>query len=210
MENELKLKVKAVLDDSSTKILKDKLQSYNLGEGFNYAVVVIKIMITNGKDQVTNLDQLKINLVTKVQYITPFVTKELAEAYLKELSELDMLVMLLPVKDGKVIMGETQRTFTGTPIPPYSKGDLWLPDKENVFKCITDKDTGESYESWDWEQMNNKVSISGDNGINIKIGNLNSEKHGIKFTGEAIDDISNQLSERIIEKLKKTGMKSYY
>lgn len=92
--------LKTKLDEKGVENLQKKLRSYNLGEEFNYAVAVLKLLIANGE---TDTKSTVIKLVPKVQYITPFVSKELAEKYRDELYSLSKLVMFLPVnKDGRV------------------------------------------------------------------------------------------------------------
>ena len=104
---EINVTLKTKLDEKGTEDLQKKLKSYNLGKEFNYAVVVLKLIIANGESKTK--DSLVVKLVPKVQYITPFVSKELAENYMKELSILDKLMMFLEIgEDGRVVLKENE------------------------------------------------------------------------------------------------------
>jgi hypothetical protein len=102
MSQNLEVKVQAIFDKESDNILNQKLKSYNLGKEFNYAVAVLRLSITNSEND--SKDSLTINLIPKVQYVAPFVTKKLAQAYIEELSGLDKLIMFLPVENGKIVV----------------------------------------------------------------------------------------------------------
>lgn len=103
MLEKIDMKVDCIIDESGVENLQKKLRSYNLGREFNYAVAVLKTLIVNGERNIKNT--VSINIVPKVQYITPFVSKELAEKYLEELSTLDKLTMFLPIdEEGRVIV----------------------------------------------------------------------------------------------------------
>jgi len=83
--------------------LQKKLQSYNLGKEFKFAIAVLKLSIANGENTMRSV--VDINLIPKVQYITPFVSEELARKYEDELLCLDKLIMFLPIgEDGRVIL----------------------------------------------------------------------------------------------------------
>jgi len=94
--------IKAQLDGKSNTILRDKLKTYNLDIEMNYAVAVIKLLITNSETK--NSNELSINIVPKVHYVTPFVTKKLAEEYIAELSKVDKMTMFLHVDKGNIIV----------------------------------------------------------------------------------------------------------
>jgi len=102
MSNKLEIQIEGCLEKTSKTILGQELKSYNLGKEFNYAVAVLKLLITNSESETKG--KVTINLVPKVQYVTPFVTKKLAETYCKELSEQDKIMLLLPVSDGKIVV----------------------------------------------------------------------------------------------------------
>jgi hypothetical protein len=95
------LKVNAILLKNSEYILKEKLKTYNLGKEFNYAVAVIKLLIINSQHE--KKENLEIELIPKVQFVTPFVTRKLANDYCKELSTQNKIMMLLNVENGKII-----------------------------------------------------------------------------------------------------------
>jgi len=94
------------LDKKGVEDFQNKLKSYNLGKEFNYAVAIIEILIANGENNTNDTNEIVgIDIVPKVQYIVPFVSKEMAELYLKELSILNKLTMFLPINDeGKVVV----------------------------------------------------------------------------------------------------------
>jgi len=101
MSEKIDVQVKARLNENVKNDLGYKLTTYNLDEDMNYAVVVLKILITNSES--TSNNEITINLTPKVQYVTPFVTKKLAEEYIKELSQKGKLMMFLPVNNGRII-----------------------------------------------------------------------------------------------------------
>lgn len=90
------------MEKTSKTILYNKIKSYNLGKEFNYAVVVLKLLITNSQHE--KKGELEINLIPKVQFVTPFITKKLAEDYCKELSTQNIIMMLLNVENGNIIV----------------------------------------------------------------------------------------------------------
>jgi len=94
------------LDKKGVEEFQKELKSYNLGKEFNYAVAIIKVLITNGKDCTNDTNEIvEINVVPKIQYIIPFVSKELAEKYLKELSIFKKMTMFIPVdENGKLVI----------------------------------------------------------------------------------------------------------
>jgi len=95
--------VKCQLNKSSAENLRKKLKSYNLGKEFNYAIAVFKLNIVNGESETKN--SLVVNLIPKIQYITPFVSEKLAKEYHDELLKIDKLIMFLEIgKDGRVIL----------------------------------------------------------------------------------------------------------
>jgi hypothetical protein len=104
MNHQLQVELTAQFAENSGDRLRKQIQSYNLGEEFNYAVVVLKLSITNGEKIVSESVALVIN--PQVHYIVPFINKELAEEYCKELSQTDKLMMLLEVKNGKAILDD--------------------------------------------------------------------------------------------------------
>lgn len=107
ISKELTLTLKTKLDEKTgAENLRKKLKSYNLGREFNYAVAVLNLS-TFGKTSITDKNTLIISLIPKVQYIVPFVNKELAEKYKEELSTLDKFFVFLPIgEDGRVIVDE--------------------------------------------------------------------------------------------------------
>jgi len=87
------------LDPSGVENLQRKLKSYNLGKEFKFAVAVLKLSIANGENTMRSVVDIN------VQYITPFVSEELARKYEDELLCLDKLIMFLPIgEDGRVIL----------------------------------------------------------------------------------------------------------
>jgi len=104
------IKLKAHLNNNCKKTLHDKLKTYTLDEKINYAIVVLKILTTNPETK--NNDELTINLALKVHYVTPFVTKKLAEDYIKELSQINKLTLFFPVKNGKIIVNTKDELYT--------------------------------------------------------------------------------------------------
>lgn len=98
------------LDENSKTIINDKLKSYKLDKEVNYAVVVLKILVTNSESK--NSNELYIKIVPKVHYVVPFITKKLAEEYIKELSTENKLLMFLTVNNGQIIVkGEDINSF---------------------------------------------------------------------------------------------------
>lgn len=96
------IKVNTYLDKNAETNIKEKLKTYNIDKEMNYVVVVTKIIITNSENR--NKNELSINLVPKVNYVVPFVTKKLAQDYIVELSKYDKLFMFLPVENGKIVV----------------------------------------------------------------------------------------------------------
>jgi len=108
VSSKLNVVLNCKLNPLGVENLQKKLKSYNLGKEFNYAIAVLKILVGNGEnskeDNINGLS-VSVNFILKVQYITPFVNKELAEKYLDELLSLNKLVMFLPIgEDGRVIL----------------------------------------------------------------------------------------------------------
>lgn len=104
MSNNTNIEIKAYaqLNEKSETLIHEKLKTYNLDEEMNYAVVVLKLLI--GNSEVKNKNELVICVTPKIQYITPFVTKKLAEEYIKELTKEDKMTMLFTVDKGKIII----------------------------------------------------------------------------------------------------------
>lgn len=145
MSKELTITVKAKLDEKGKENLQKKLKSYNLGKDFNYAIAVLKLNIANCESDAK--EPLVIRVIPKVQYITPFVSKELAEKYMNELSNVDKLMMFLKVgEDGRVILKENE-----VDKPDNLLGKLPINDVLNVIAS-------------DWESINeeNKDKLSDD------------------------------------------------
>lgn len=104
----IQIQIKAKLSDDCEKTLHDKLKTYNLDEEINYAVIVLKMLVGNSEGRSSK--ELTVNIIPKVHYITPFVTKKLAEEYIKELSSVNKLMMFFPVKDGKIIIDNLNKS----------------------------------------------------------------------------------------------------
>jgi len=103
LSSKLNVTLNCRLDPSGVENLQKKLQFYNLGKEFKFAIAVLKLSIDNGENTMRSV--VDINLIPKVQYITPFVSEELARKYEDELLCLDKLIMFLPVgEDGRVIL----------------------------------------------------------------------------------------------------------
>ena len=102
MSKNINIEIKAHLDGKSKTIINEKLKTYNLDKEMNYAVAVIKLLITNSESK--NSNELSINIVPKVHYVTPFVTKKLAEEYIAELFKVDKMTMFLHVDNGNIIV----------------------------------------------------------------------------------------------------------
>jgi len=102
MSKNINTQIKAQLDGKSKTIIREKLKTYNLDIEMNYAVAVIKLLITNSETK--NSNELVVNIVPKVHYVTPFVTKKLAEEYISELSKVDKMTMFLHVDKGDIIV----------------------------------------------------------------------------------------------------------
>jgi len=98
--------VKCQLDKKRVEEFQKELKSYDIGKEFNYAVAIIKVLIANGEDCTNNTNEIVgINIVPKIQYIVPFVSKELAEKYLEELSVFKKMTMFIPVdENGKLVI----------------------------------------------------------------------------------------------------------
>ena len=96
------IQMKMLLDKNSKEILNKKLKSYNLDKEMNYAVVVLKVLINNSECK--NSNELAINLVPKVHFVAPFVTKRLAGEYIKELSTINKLVLFLQISNGNLVI----------------------------------------------------------------------------------------------------------
>ena len=106
VSDKINVMVDCKLDKKGIENFQKELKSYDIGKEFNYAVAIIKVLIANGEDHTDNTNEiLGINIVTKVQYIVPFVSKELAEKYLEELSVFKKMTMFIPVdEDGKLVV----------------------------------------------------------------------------------------------------------
>jgi len=103
VSNKLNATLNCKLDPSGVENLQKKLKSYNLGKEFKFAIAVLKLSIANGENIMRSVGD--INLIPKVQYITPFVSEELARKYEDELLCLDKLIMFLPIgEDGRVVL----------------------------------------------------------------------------------------------------------
>ena len=102
MKEKLEIKLNASLDERCNEVLSKKISSYNLGEEFNYAVVVFNLSITGGDNTIN--DTVNVKIIPKVRYITPFISKKLAEQYCTELSSLNKIMMLLEVHNGRAIV----------------------------------------------------------------------------------------------------------
>ena len=101
MSKNINITAKACLVENSETNLNEKLKTYNLGIEMNYVVVVIKLLVVNSETK--NSNELIVNIVPKVHYVTPFVTKRLAEEYVKELSKENKLMMFFSVDNGKIV-----------------------------------------------------------------------------------------------------------
>jgi len=106
VSKKINVMVDCKLDKKGIENFQKELKSYDIGKEFNYAVAIIKVSIANGEDsKENNINGLSVNLILKVQYITPFVNKELAEKYQDELMSLNKLVMFMPIgEDGRVVL----------------------------------------------------------------------------------------------------------
>ena len=98
--------VKCELDKRGVEDFQKELKSYDVGKEFNYVIAIIEVLIANGEDYINDTNEIVgINVVPKIQCIVPFVSKELAEKYLEELSPLNKLTMFLPIdEEGKVVV----------------------------------------------------------------------------------------------------------
>lgn len=95
------IKGKVILSENTKESLYKKLQSFNIDQKMNYAVVVLKFIITDSRSR--HNGELIIETTLKVGYVTPFITKNLAKEYIKELSQHHKILMFLPVENGKII-----------------------------------------------------------------------------------------------------------
>lgn len=102
MSENINVQVNAYLDEKSEEGLYAKLRSYNIDKEMNYVVAVLKLLITNSETK--NNNELDINILPKIHYVSPFITKNLAEEYIKELSNKDKIVMLLAVEKGEIVI----------------------------------------------------------------------------------------------------------
>jgi len=105
VSNKINVVIKTKINEKGKENLRMKLKSYNLGKEFNYAIAVLKLNIVNGESEGETKNSLVVNLIPKVQYITPFVSEKLAKEYHDELFLLDKLIMFLEIgEDGRVVL----------------------------------------------------------------------------------------------------------
>jgi len=106
VSDKINVMVDCKLDKKGVEDFQKELKSYDIGKEFNYAVAIIKVLIANGEDCTNNTNEIVgINVVPKIQYIVPFVSKELAEKYLEELSVFKKMTMFIPVdENGRLVI----------------------------------------------------------------------------------------------------------
>jgi len=102
MSKNINIETQVQLDEKSHTILNEKLKTFNLDSDMNYAVAVLKIFITNSESKKYN--KLAVNVVPKVQFVVPFVSKILATEYMNELSKKNKLMMFLHVEKGNIVV----------------------------------------------------------------------------------------------------------
>jgi len=105
ISDEINVIVDCKLDQSGVEDFQKELKSYDIGKEFNYAVAIIEILIIDRDNEKEINNTIEINVAPKIQYIIPFVSKELAEKYLEELSVFKKMTMFIPVdEDGKLVV----------------------------------------------------------------------------------------------------------
>lgn len=141
----LTLKTKLDVEKEKGKLQK-KLKSYNLGKEFNYAVAVLKFNIGNNCES-DEMNSLTISLIPKIQYITPFVSKELAEKYMNELEKLGKLFIFLDIgEDGRVVMDKDINDLSVVHFTLISKFNNC--GKCELFEDVLDNKQIEEYQQW--------------------------------------------------------------
>ena len=102
MSDNINVKIDAKLDEKSEEGLYVKLRSYKIDQEMNYVVAVLKLLVTNSESK--NNNELCINILPKINFVAPFVTKNLAEKYIEELSQKNKLMMFLAVEKGEIVI----------------------------------------------------------------------------------------------------------
>ena len=105
-----------------------------------------------------------------------------------ELGDTELAQALALAQDALKAANSKARIFTSTPYPPYDISDLWA-DGKILRRCITAKDSTQSYNINDWglavEYDNTKTTI--DSGIvtsgTVQLANANSKSIVVGITG---------------------------